>query len=266
VRPELFTIVGATFYAYRTLLATSFVVCTLLAVRESRKRPGGIELSPAIGIWAMLGSLLGARIFFVLQYGEPSELWRALLVWEGGLVFYGGLIGGLAAAAIHLALRGTPFLNAADSVAPYLALGEAITRVGCFLNGCCWGTMCTWPWAVTFPPHSPAFSQQVHDGLLSPEASHALPVHPTQLYMTCGLVLVCLVLKGVLVRRPPAGVVFFGYLLLYGLLRFLVELVRGDSAHSVGGITVSGAVSLTLLLFGAVACIYAARKPGSQQT
>lgn len=261
--PELFRIAGVPFYAYRTLLALSFVICTLLAVRASKKRTGGVELSPSLGIWAMLGALIGARAFHIVQYGRIADLWRAVLLWEGGLVFYGGLFGGAAAVTLHLRLRKTPFFNAADSVAPYVALGEAITRIGCFMNGCCWGAVCNLPWAVTFPQGSPAYEQQVHDGLITTAAHTALPVHPTQLYMTLGMGAGSLALHTLLMRQPPQGVVFSAYLLLYGLVRFIVELMRGDSARSVGGLTVSGAISLVLVLTGVVALSYAARRTRS---
>jgi phosphatidylglycerol:prolipoprotein diacylglycerol transferase len=263
MRPELFQIFGVPVYAYRTLLAFSFVACTLLAVRESRTRPGGVELSPLVGIWAMFGALIGAHGFYILQYGSVFDLWRAFFVWEGGLVFYGGLIGGVAAAGSHLALRKVPYLNGADSAAPYVALGEAITRVGCFLNGCCFGEVCQLPWAVTFPAHGPAFDAQVGAGQLAQGAPHALPVHPTQLYMTFGLIAICLLLKSALVRPRPAGMVFFGYVFLYGLLRFLVEMVRGDSARSVWGLTVSGAISAAFVAVGIAAFAYFLRRPRS---
>ncbi|NUM54544.1 MAG: prolipoprotein diacylglyceryl transferase [Candidatus Hydrogenedentes bacterium] len=263
MRPELFQLYGVPVYAYRTLLAMAFVVCTLLTVRASRRRPGGIELSPIIGIWAMLGSLVGAHAFYIVQYGNARDLWRAFFVWEGGLVFYGGLIGGLGAAGAYLAIVKVPFLNAADSAAPYLALGESITRIGCLLNGCCWGAACHLPWAITFPAHSPAFDAQVAAGQLASTAEHALPVHPTQLYMLFGLVAVAIVLVRALVRERPAGVVFFGYVLLYGVLRFLVELVRGDSARSVAGLTVSGAISAAFVALGIAACTYLMRRPRS---
>lgn len=263
MRPELFDLVGVPIYAYRTLLAIAFVVCTLLAVRESRLRPGGVELSPALGVWAMFGALIGARGFFIAQYGSVFELWRAVLVWEGGLAFYGGLLGGLAASGVYLAMRRIPFLNGADSAAPYLALGEAITRIGCLLNGCCWGDISMLPWAIVFPRHSPAFEAQVSAGSLAPEAAQSLPVHPTQVYMTLGLVVICLMLKRALVRPRPTGVVFFGYIFLYGVLRFLVELVRGDSARSVWGLTVSGAISAVLVVLGLAACAYLQRRPRS---
>jgi phosphatidylglycerol:prolipoprotein diacylglycerol transferase len=245
------------------MLAIAFVACTLLTVRESRTRPGGVELSPLVGIWAMFGALVGAHGFYILQYGSAFDLWRAFFVWEGGLVFYGGLIGGLAAAGIYLAIWKVPFMNGADSAAPYLAVGEAIARVGCLLNGCCWGTECHLPWAITFPPYSAVFQAQADAGLVARSAQHSLPVHPTQIYMVVGLVAICLLLKRALVRPKPAGVVFFAYVFLYGLLRFLVELVRGDSARSVLGLTVSGAISAAFVALGIAACVYIMRRPRS---
>ena len=263
MRPELFAIGGVPVYAYRTLLAVAFVVCSLLTAREGRTRPGGIEVSPALGVWAMFGALIGAHAFFILQYGDPRNVWRAVFVWEGGLVFYGGLAGGVFAAWAYLARAKVPFLNAADSAAPYLALGEAITRIGCLLNGCCWGAACTLPWAITFPKHSPAYEAHLAAGAIGPDVAHSLPVHPTQLYMTAGLVVAAFVLRRALVRRRPDGVVFSGYLVLYGLLRFVVEWVRGDSARSAGGLTVSGAISAGLVALGIAAIAYRTRRPGS---
>lgn len=263
MRPELFNLFGIPIYAYRTLLAVAFVACTLLTVRESRKRANGVEISPLVGIWAMFGSLIGAHAFYILQYESAGDLWRAFFVWEGGLVFYGGLLGGLGAAGIYLAIARIPFMNAADSAAPYLALGESITRFGCLMNGCCWGTVCNLPWAITFPAHSPAFEAQVKAGALADTAQHSLTVHPAQLYMAFGLIAIFAVLKQALLRERPAGVVFFGYVFLYGVLRFLVELVRGDSARSVSGLTVSGAISAAFVALGIAALVYLARKPRS---
>lgn len=263
MRPVLFEIYGVPFFAYRTLLAVAFVVCTLLTVRASRTRPGGIEVSPMLGIWAMFGSLVGAHGFFIVQYGDIRDVWRAFFVWEGGLVFYGGLFGGLLATALYLKIHKVPFLNAADSAGPYLAIGEAIARIGCLLNGCCWGAVCNLPWAITFPADSPAFAQHVADHKLAHTAAHSLPVHPTQIYMVIGLLIIAGALHRALFRERPAGLIFFGYVFLYGVLRFLVELVRGDSARSVLGLTVSGAISAAFVVLGIAACAYIVRKSRS---
>ncbi len=247
MKPELFQLFGVSFYSYRVLLATAFVIGTLFAVRNS-ERHGEVRLVPLMGIWGLAGALLGARVFYVVQYQGWGSLWRAFLLWDGGLVFYGGLLGGAAAVAVHWRLRGTPYLKGADLVVPYLALGEALTRVGCFLNGCCYGALTTMPWGVRFPPGSVAYQAQLDADLITPADSHALACHPTELYMTVGLVAVYLALRSSLFRRPWDGAVVCGYLLLYGILRFLVESLRGDSARSVFGMTVSQAISAALIL------------------
>ena len=246
MRPELFSVFGITFFAYRTMLGAAFIVCSLLMARESR-RPGRTPLSPLLGVWALLGALFGARLFYVLQYEDVSRIGPALYLWDSGLVFYGGLIGGLLAAWTYVRWTRAPALASFDIMAPFLALGEAITRVGCFLNGCCFGTPSSAPWAVAFPAHGFAFEAQHSAGLIGPEAAASLPVHPAQLYMTLGLVAVFAVLLRRLRQGSWDGSVFVSYLFLYGILRFLVEIVRGDSARSVYGMTVSQAISLGLI-------------------
>ena len=256
MRPELFQIFGVTFYAYRTLLAVAFVVCTLLAVRESKRRGDTPPLTPTLGIWALLGALLGARIFHTLQYGRPQDWWRALILWDGGLVFYGGLIGGVAAVAVCLRVQGVPFLRAADVMAPYVALGEAITRAGCFLNGCCFGVSCSYPWAVQFPPGSVAYQAHLDRHWITQSDAYSLAIHPTQLYMAGGLLAGFALLKWRLGRKSWDGSVVCDYLLSYGILRFLVEILRGDSARSIAGMTVSQSISVVLVAVAAGVSVY----------
>ena len=260
MKPDLITVFGVTFHSYRSLLAAAFVICTLLAVRDSRHRPGAPALTPILGIWALAGALFGARLFYVLQYEGVQAFAQALYVWKGGLVFYGGLMGGLLAVSIYCTLRGIPLLPTADLVAPYLALGEAITRIGCFLNGCCYGLACPYPWGVGFPSDSVAYQDHLDAGTLSPGAAHTVALHPTQLYMAAGLLAVFAILKSPLVRRPWGGSVVCAYLLLYGILRFLVEILRGDSAHSVAGMTLSQGISAGLAVVALVALVVQTRR------
>ncbi|MDX9973971.1 MAG: prolipoprotein diacylglyceryl transferase [FCB group bacterium] len=256
MRPELFNILGVPFHAYRTLLALAFLVCTLLAVRESQRRDEGFVLPPQAGAWGLIGALLGAKLFWALQYAPMREWWRALLLWEGGLVFYGGLIGGVLVLWLYLRRLHIPFLPAGDIMAPYLALGEAITRVGCFLNGCCWGAVSGLPWTVSFPPGCAAYSAHVEEGLIQPGDPHTLPVHPTQLYMVGGLLIAFLLLKALLARKSFRGHVMIGYLFLYGVARFTVEVFRGDSGKPVLGMTVSQLISFGLVVAAIVAWVW----------
>ena len=255
MRPTLLEFHGFKFHAYPAMLAIAFLTCVLLTVRDINRRDPSLNASPQGGLWVFLGSLIGAKVYWILQYSEPKYLWHAFLVWEGGLVFYGGLIGGVAALTAYLKIHKLPYLIVADSAAPYVALGEAITRIGCFLNGCCWGQVTSVPWAVSFPRFSLAFQDQVEHHQIDTTALAAAPVHPTQLYMTVGLVLVCLALKGWSARPHRDGVIVVGYFLGYGVLRFTVEAFRADSAQSVFGMTVSQAISLAMAVVALAALI-----------
>ncbi|MCC6486862.1 MAG: prolipoprotein diacylglyceryl transferase [Candidatus Hydrogenedentes bacterium] len=260
MKPDLITVFGVTFHSYRTVLAVAFAVCTILAVRESRRRGGAVVLTPVLGVWALAGALLGARIFYVLQYECIQALAQALLVWKGGLVFYGGLAGGTLAVAAYCRLRGMRVLPVADIGAPYLALGEAITRIGCFLNGCCYGVACAWPWGVSFPQGSVAYQDHLDAAILGPNLTQTVPLHPTQLYMTAGLVAVFVMLKLLLSKKAWDGSVVCAYLLLYGILRFLVEILRGDSLRGAAGLTLSQSISVAVALAALIALMVQTRR------
>lgn len=246
--PTLFEIGRLRFHAYPTMLAIAFLAGVLLCTRDLRRLHPPVRISPVGGVWVFLGALLGARAFWVIQFGELKYIWQAFLIWYPGLVYYGGLIGGILGASLYIWFRRLPPLRIADVAAAYLALGQAITRIGCFLNGCCWGRDTEVAWGVQFPKASYAYAQQVRDHLIERTAEASLPVHPTQLYMVIGLVAISVILKWSFKPRPFTGAAALFYCFLYGLLRFTVETFRGDSAHSVYGMTVSQTISLFLII------------------
>ncbi len=257
MRPVLFTLFGYPFHSYAMLLSAAAIGCTLLAVREGEKR--GLWLPPEGGIWVFLGALFGAKIYYIIQF-DPKwylNLWKAVLVWQGGLVSYGGLLGGMAAAYLYTGFHKIPRLQTADTIAPYVALAEAAARLGCFLNGCCFGAPTDLPWGLRFPKGSHAWTRQLDLGLIPETASSSLPVHPTQLYMVLGLVLMALALKVALDRKRFDGQVALLWMLLYGLWRFLVEMFRADSARPLFGMTASQTVSIGLVLFSLVLFVLA---------
>ena len=252
MRPTLVEVFGLKFHAYPTMLALAFLVCTLLAVRHGERAKPPILGNPQGGLWAFIGALVGAKVFWILQYSEPKQLWRAFFVWEGGLVYYGGLIGGALAVFAYITVHKLPIRRSADVCAIYLALGQAITRVGCFLNGCCWGTETDVPWGLTFPKNSYVYTHQLEAGAISDTAVRANPVHPTQLYMVIGLIAIFVLLELAYRRRHFDGAIALLYCFAYGVLRFIVEFYRGDSARSVFGMTVSQVISLGLLILPVV--------------
>ena len=265
MRPTLLNLFGLHFHAYPTLLAVALLVGTMGLVRDMQRRTPPVLLDPVIGIWGLLGAMVGARAYCIIQYGELKDLWRALFFWEPGLVFYGGLIGGGLTVFVYLKRKRIAPILVADGVVSYLALGEAITRIGCFLNGCCWGDVTSLPWGVHFPIGSLAYKQQITDHIIQPTASCAAAVHPTQLYMTFGLLVVFWVLRGLYRHSLPPGMHVAAYGIGYGVLRFIVEGFRGDSSRSVMGMTVSQVISLGFVLAGFVAVLWLKnRKPVSE--
>jgi phosphatidylglycerol:prolipoprotein diacylglycerol transferase len=230
VYPEFFRIGDAAIGAHGVLLAAGVVVATLLVVRESRRLPQGWHLSPAIGIAAYASGLVGARLAYVLGHHSLREAWRALLVHEPGLTWWGGAVGAALACLVYLRLTAPklPLEVAAGLGAPYLALAEAFVRVGCFLAGCCWGRPSAMPWAVTFPVGSWAHREHVEAGLIPPDAVASAPVHPWQLYMTLSLAALFLALRACRRGRLPDGRDAALFALGYGALRFPLEFLRAD--------------------------------------
>jgi len=157
--------------------------------------------------------IVGARLFYVSFYEwNYYSLHPLQIIWQqgglAGLVWYGDFAGGLLAAGIYTWRQQLSFWRLADLFAPYLALAYTIVRIGCFLNGCCYGEACTLPWAVSF---------SVVDDLTR---------HPTQLYSSFLNIIIFMVLLYLYPRRKWNGQVFVSYLVIYSVYRFVVEFFR----------------------------------------
>ena len=245
--PTLLSIGSLHFHAYAVFLSAGFLTAVLLIVRENYRQPDPAPITPIGGLLVLLGGLFGARLYYILQYGDPSRWFEAGYLWSGGLVFYGGAIGGFLGGLIYVLSVGAPVVKVGDLALSYVPLAHAIARVGCFLNGCCWGSQSQWPWAVSFPAPTLPWKQHLDDGLLESGARISLPVHPTQLYETSMLLLVFVALRFAQRRPHPPGSVMLGYLGLYGAGRFVVEAFRGDSARHLMVMTVSQYVALGMV-------------------
>jgi phosphatidylglycerol:prolipoprotein diacylglycerol transferase len=163
-----------------------------------------------------------------------------IAIWQGGLVFQGAIPPALAVIWFRLRRRGIAFWRSLDMAAPYAALGHAIGRIGCFLNGCCYGKRTELPWGISFPrvpfdttlpaEGSPPYIEHCTRYGLSLTADYwSLPVHATQLYSAGMLLLLCGVLFVFRNRcRPFDGAAAILYFILYSVGRFVVEMFRGD--------------------------------------
>ena len=161
------------------------------------------------------------------------------MVWEGGLIFLGGLIPGVLTGLLYLRLRKLWFLR--DTIALYLPVGIGITRIGCFLNGCCFGKQTDFPLGIVFPPSCEA-------------GPH--PVHPTQLYSAVAALSIFAILRTLRKRNPAEGSIFWAFFVLYSLFRLGVDFVRHYRPEAYfGGLTVNQWVSVVLLLVSLAALL-----------
>ena len=151
----------------------------LAGAREKVESDAVYELAT----WLFLGGVIGARLFFFVQHPEAfHHLGDLFRTWEGGNVFYGCILGGLTGSILYWFRRPFPFLRMCDVAAPAVAIGAAVGRIGCFLNGCCHGSVCDLRGPIRFPAGSHAWVRQLNAGLDPAGRPLSLPVHPTQLY------------------------------------------------------------------------------------
>ena len=251
-------------YGFCLLVA---VLCAFSLVRHLAIKQGiHVEKVYSLCIWTVIFGIIGARIFFVTEYWDeirqvddagrflPVEsLLNVLNFTQGGLVVFGSIIGGILTALIFMRLNSMPILRTFDIMAPAVALGIAIGRIGCLLNGCCFGSVSNTSWAITFPLDSPAHHYQVAHGLVSGPLM-VLPVHPTQIYSSFLAFLLCgilLLLSRCQFYRQCDGLVLASFMILYSAGRFCIEIVRTDEAPFLGtGLTISQNVSIIFGLAG----------------
>ena len=180
--------------------------------------------------------------------------------WAGGLTYYGGFIGATGAAVFLLRRDKFPFWKAADMAGFAIPMGLAFGRMGCLLAGCCFGARCDLPFALSFPPKSPASEAQAKLGELPTAHAFSLPVHPTQIYESAfSLAIAAFCLFYVLPRKRYDGHVFAAFMLLYPVARFLVEILRRDARGEAFGLSTSQLIGLGLV--AAAALIHWRRHP-----
>jgi phosphatidylglycerol:prolipoprotein diacylglycerol transferase len=172
--------------------------------------------------------------------------------WAGGLTYYGGFIGACVAAVVQLRKDRFPFWKAADMAGFTVPLGLAFGRVGCLLAGCCFGAPSDAPWAISFPPWSPASEAQAKAGLIAHARMTSLYVHPTQMYEAVAALAVSAVCLFVIhPRKRYDGQVFAAFLALYAAARFAIEVLRRDDRGGVLGLSTSQAIGVTMLVVAA---------------
>ena len=208
-----------------------------------------------LGIYIIVSALLGAKLLLVLVDADhflsnPRDL---LSLARSGGVFYGGLILAVIVGLWYVWKHSLPTWRIADVIAPGIAFGHVVGRIGCFLAGCCYGHETDVPWAVTFT--NPLAAENVGTPL-------GVPLHPTQLYEAGPeLVIQLMLLKQEHKGRAFPGRTFWGYMLVYGLSRFVIEFFRGDPRGiAVGTFSTSQFISLLIVPLSIVMLFWLSRR------
>ena len=240
--------------SYGVMVMLGFLTAILIAY--ARAKQYGIDPNVIIdlGIVVMIAAIVGARIWYVIEYWsthiqpEGTTFWQGLgnvfMIQQGGLVFYGGMILAMISSIVYLRLKKQPVLLFFDFIAILIPLGHAFGRTGCFLNGCCYGKTCD-PnhfLAVAFPSNT---------------IGAANPVYATQMLAVFTNIIIFILLTVYYeLLAKKRGETFFMYFVLYGISRFISHLYRGDVDQVVAGLTSSQFLSVLLFVGGLIGVIF----------
>ncbi|MCC6758806.1 MAG: prolipoprotein diacylglyceryl transferase [Candidatus Omnitrophica bacterium] len=231
MHPTIGQIGPLTIYSFGLMLAVAVVVCSSLLSRDAKKAGISQDIIFDFVFWVILAGIAGARIFFILLnlgdfIANPQQI---IMISNGGLAWQGGLIFGGLTGLFYIKRKKLSLRVMADLSAPYLALGQAIGRIGCFLNGCCYGREVSW--GIYFPGHD----------------AH---LHPTQLYEAAYLLAAFFVLKYLQKKSLIRGEIFTVYLMLAAAGRFMNEFFRADHINTAVGLSIFQLVSLGVFFVG----------------
>jgi phosphatidylglycerol:prolipoprotein diacylglycerol transferase len=218
--PVLFSFGNFKIFSYGLFVALAFIISMYYLSYSLNKLKSKIfsqEKLYSFFVYLFFFGILGARAFYILinlkEYiVSPLDIFK---VWQGGLVYYGGFIAVVVFSIIYCKVRNIQVLFLGDFFSPALALGHAIGRIGCFFAGCCYGKETNMPWGVVFKDKESLAILGEH-------------LHPTQIYESLGNLFIFFILLFYMKKERKVGNVFAVYLILYAILRFVVECFRGD--------------------------------------
>jgi phosphatidylglycerol---prolipoprotein diacylglyceryl transferase len=283
---------GAPIYGYGVMLVIGFFAAMELTKFLARRSKIDPEIFANAALIALVAGVIGARLSHVLEnigdYTRPDlsftqNLWNAINLRSGGLTYYGGFILAFVAVLAYGVHKRVPIRLGMDIIAPCLMIGLGFGRIGCYLNGCCYGAETNVGWAVEFPYHSDAYLEQAHNGeirvpaelldatgepmsieqiqsdrTMSPERrghllglaaqQHALAVHPAELYSTLTAWLIAAFLLAYFTMPHAPGRVFALMIIVEGISRFLLEEVRAEPVFTPFGKHLFGTMSYSMVL------------------
>jgi len=244
--PDLFSIGPLTLHTYGLLIAIGFIAGLIVAVRIGKRHGIDSQYIMDLGLILIISGVIGSRIFYVLlnvsyYLKNPFDV---LKLWQGGLVFSGGLLGAVIAGAFYIRRHGYDIWQMGDIFAPAIVIAQAIGRVGCFMAGCCYGKPTSLPWGATFT--NPESIAPLH-----------IPLHPTQLYDSLSNFIIFIIVMSLGARKKFNGQVFIWFLILHSTARLLIEKFRGDDRGILPGTEWTMTQFITILiLFSAIGLLF----------
>jgi len=211
------------------MIALAFITAILLAMKEAKKSGEDPERILDLSLYVILGALIGGRLGYVLTNLDyyMKNLMKILYFRQGGLSFLGGFLVAYFLCWLYVKRTKISFWKYADIAAPSIALGIGIGRIGCFLNGCCYGVISE-NYGIKFPslPMPPVYLQQLKDGLIASGSSCTLPVIPTQLYSSLYGFLIFFILLWMKKYKKYDGFLMLSFFILFSISRFTIEFFR----------------------------------------
>ena len=262
MHPTLLHIGEFKLHWYGFFVALGFLASFANWIWMGRKRGWDLQLCSDILFWVMIGGLIGARVNYVISdfatyRQDPLSMVK---IWEGGLIFYGGFVGASIAILTLAIRRKIPLLAMTDFVITPIPLGHALGRIGCFMNGCCFGRPYDGPLSCRFPRESPPWIQQYYyDKVISFPDTQTLPVYPVQLFETVANLGIYGLLLFLYFKTRRIGIVSGVYLLAYPPSRLWLESFRGTERIMIGSLSTAQTLSIILMSMGALILTYSMR-------
>ena len=253
---------GIPVFGYGVCVFLGFAFGAVTTVRRARTIGLPAEYLWDLCLWLFVAGIGGARVNFLIKHRDEvfrdvdglGEWFTAVVnISDGGLVLLGGVLACAAAFIVFCRRRGLPVLPVADLILPGFFVGLMFGRIGCLMNGCCFGDACDLPWAIRFPEGSVPYRALVNAGFLAGTEPATFPLHPTQVYSAVNAAVLAVLTAAYYHRRPTDGSVLALALLTYPVTRFALELLRGDElGFRTDGLTQAQTVG-SLLFFSGVA-------------
>ena len=231
---ELFSIGPLTIHGYGFMIALGILCCVMMATYRAKQYQMNSDAILDIAIWGVIAGFVGAKLMYVIvEFPRFLENPMAVLGSEG-FVVYGGITVGVLTAIGYCKIKKLAFLEYFDLCAPSISLAQGFGRIGCFLAGCCYGRETDSIFGVVFP----------ESGL----APSGVKLLPTQLFSSAGDFLITIVLLLYYKKKKHSGDVGAMYMLLYGVGRFLIEILRNDNRGAVGALSTSQFISIFIVI------------------